>query len=231
MIDFQVSLTERSSNKKTGPIPTSTTERASCPTTCAFYNKGCYAASGPQNLHWMKISKPDENGNRRGTNWADFCKTVRKFTKGQLWRHNVSGDIPHVMGYIVEDLLNMLVKANRGKRGYTYSHHDIKTGDNLKLLLDANRQGLTINASTESLDAADSAVDSGLPTVVVVDSTKPCPKRTPKGRIVMQCPATKEGSTVQCATCGLCAVSSRRCVVAFPAHGNAKKHVNQLVGV
>ena len=153
MIDFQVSLTERSSNKKTGPIPTSTTERASCPTTCSFYEKGCYAKSGPQNLHWMKISKKE-----RGTNWVDFCKTVRKFTKGQLWRHNVSGDIPHVMGYIVEDLLNMLVKANRGKRGYTYSHHDTKSGDNLKLLLEANRQGFTINASTESLEAADSCL-------------------------------------------------------------------------
>ena len=226
---MQVHLTLKSSNKKTGPLPTSTTERASCPTTCKFYNKGCYAASGPQNLHWQKISKPDKNGNRRGTDFLSFCNSIRKLPKGQLWRHNVSGDLPHVLGYIDESLVNELVKANRGRKGYTYSHHDTEAGDNLKILLEANKRGFTINASTESLQQADEAMNKGLPAVVVVDSSKPCPKVTPEGRRVMQCPATKDGSTVQCATCGLCAIGERRCVVAFPSHGNSKKHVNQLL--
>jgi len=226
---MQVHLTLKSSNKKTGPLPTSTTERASCPTTCKFYNKGCYAASGPQNLHWQKISKPDKDGNRRGTDFLSFCNSIRKLPKGQLWRHNVSGDLPHVLGYIDESLVNELVRANRGRKGYTYSHHDTEAGDNLKILLEANKRGFTINASTESLQQADEAMNKGLPAVVVVDSSKPCPKVTPEGRRVMQCPATKDGSTVQCATCGLCAIGERRCVVAFPSHGNSKKHVNQLL--
>ena len=225
---MQVHLTLKSSNKKTGPLPTSTTERASCPTTCKFYNKGCYAASGPQNLHWQKISKPDKNGNRRGTDFLSFCNSIRKLPKGQLWRHNVSGDLPHVLGYIDESLVNELVRANRGRKGYTYTHHQLGK-DNLKILLEANKRGFTINASTESLQQADAAMNKGLPAVVVVDSSKPCPKVTPEGRRVMQCPATKEGSTVQCATCGLCAIGERRCVVAFPSHGNSKKHVNQLL--
>ena len=225
---MQVHLTLKSSNKKTGPLPTSTTERASCPTTCKFYNKGCYAASGPQNLHWQKISKPDKDGNRRGTDFLSFCNSIRKLPKGQLWRHNVSGDLPHVLGYIDESLVNELVRANRGRKGYTYTHHQLGK-DNLKILLEANKRGFTINASTESLQQADAAMNKGLPAVVVVDSSKPCPKVTPEGRRVMQCPATKEGSTVQCATCGLCAIGERRCVVAFPSHGNSKKHVNQLL--
>ena len=221
---MQVHLTLKSSNKKTGPLPTSTSERASCPTTCKFYNIGCYAASGPQNLHWQKVSKKE-----RGTDWPTFCNSIKKLPKGQLWRHNVSGDLPHILGYIDESLVNELVRANRGRKGYTYSHHDTEAGDNLKILLEANKRGFTINASTESLKQADEAINKGLPAVVVVDSSKPCPKVTPEGRRVMQCPATKEGSTVQCATCGLCAIGERRCVVAFPSHGNSKKHVNQLL--
>ena len=220
---MQVHLTQKSSNKKTGPIPTSTSERASCPTTCAFYNKGCYAASGPQNLHWQKVSKRE-----RGTDWQTFCNSIKKLPKGQLWRHNVSGDLPHVLGYINETLVNELVKANRGRNGYTYTHHK-RSKDNTRILIEANKKGFTVNASCESLEQADAAMSQGLPAVVVVDSSKPCPKTTPDGRRVMQCPATKDGSTVQCATCGLCSVSSRRCVVAFPAHGNSKKHVNKLL--
>ena len=62
--DMRVHITARSGNAKTGPIPVTTTERASCPTTCPFYDKGCYAKSGPLALHWRKVSDGE-----RGTDW------------------------------------------------------------------------------------------------------------------------------------------------------------------
>ena len=43
---MNVHLTLKSSNAKTGPIPVSTTEKASGPPDCAM-REGCYAASGP----------------------------------------------------------------------------------------------------------------------------------------------------------------------------------------
>jgi hypothetical protein len=43
---MQVHFTLKSANVKTGPIPVSTTERASCPSDCKMKSE-CYAASGP----------------------------------------------------------------------------------------------------------------------------------------------------------------------------------------
>jgi len=40
-------LTPQSTNKKVGlGVAVSTTSRESCPTSCVFYNSGCYAKQG-----------------------------------------------------------------------------------------------------------------------------------------------------------------------------------------
>ena len=110
----QVALTAVSSNRKTGAIPTSTTEKASCPSTCPFLQKGCYAKGGPQNIHWSAISRGE-----RGVTWSEFTSAIRKLKRGQLWRHNVSGDLPHSDGVIDSAKVASLVDANRGRKGYT----------------------------------------------------------------------------------------------------------------
>ena len=110
---MQVALTKISSNAKTGPIPTTTSERSTCWNGCPFYDKGCYAKSGPQNLHWMKVSE-----GVRGMSWDAFCTEIRKLMRGQLWRHNVSGDLPHNgLGDIDAAKVQQLVDANRGRKG------------------------------------------------------------------------------------------------------------------
>tara|TARA_R100000008_G_scaffold83022_1_gene67931 strand:- start:245 stop:937 length:693 start_codon:yes stop_codon:yes gene_type:complete len=221
----QAALTLASSNRKTGGIPVSTSEKRTCPNSCPFKAKGCYAAQGHQNMHWVKVSKHE-----RGTQWAEFCEKVAQLPKHQLWRHNVSGDLPKDEtneNNINREQLEQLVKANRGRNGYTYSHYSLNA-HNIALMLEANSKGFTINASTESLEAADNAKAQGLPAVVVVDSEQPTPKRTPAGHKVVQCPATLDNVT--CATCGLCQKNTaKRPIVAFPAHGSQKKAVNEIV--
>ncbi len=49
-------LTQISANKKTGPIAVSTRPKKTCPPECPLINDGCFAASGPLNLHWLKVS-------------------------------------------------------------------------------------------------------------------------------------------------------------------------------
>ena len=96
------------------------------------------------------------------------------------------------------------------------------------MLTRSNRQGFTVNASTESLDRADHAMSLGLPAVTVVRNDKPVPKRSPAGNRVVVCPAqTRED--VACADCQLCSKADRGCIVAFLAHGNAKRTVNEIV--
>jgi hypothetical protein len=218
-------FTPISSNAKTGPIPTSTSDRATCWTGCPFYDKGCYAKSGPQALHWRKVSAGE-----RGYEWDAFLRLIRKLNRGQLWRHNVSGDLPVVADGIIDgDKVAQLADANRGRKGYTYTHHPL-TDTNLGVIKYANAAGFTVNVSTESVESADRIMsEHKIPAVAVVNSDKTDRfYRTESGRKVITCPATIH-ENVTCATCGLCQQSDREFVIAFPAHGTAKKTVNAIV--
>jgi len=221
----QAALTAISSNPKTGAIPTSTSEKGTCPVSCAFLNKGCYAKGGPQNIHWQKVTE-----GARGTEWDQFCSSIRKLKRGQFWRHNVSGDLPHIDQTINTQELFQLVGANKGRKGYTYTHHDLSNEVNLGAIKFANDSGFTINASCESVEVADSVMSQhNIPAVAVVKSDES--RRffnTSSGRKVIVCPATIHDN-VSCDDCRICADAKRSTIVAFPAHGNAKKTVNAIL--
>ena len=125
----KVHLVAVSGNAKTGPIPVSTTEKASCPGTCPFLSQ-CYADFGPLALHWNKIPE-------RGMEWADFARKIAALPRGQLWRHNQAGDLPaSPAGRLRAEALRALVRANKGRRGFTYTHHAL-TPQNVALLREA----------------------------------------------------------------------------------------------
>jgi hypothetical protein len=223
---MQVALTMVSSNTKTGPIPTTTSDRATCPTTCPFYDKGCYAKSGPQAIHWRKVSNAE-----RGFAWDEFVNQIRKIAKNQIWRHNVSGDLQHNDGNIDYKKLRQLIMANKGRRGFTYTHHKLNE-HNIVSFQNANMMGFTINASCESIEEADRVMtEHEIPAVAVVNSEKTDRfYTTSSGRKVVTCPAALFPGKVTCATCGLCQKADRNFVIAFPSHGNAKRTVNEIVG-
>ena len=147
-----------------------------------------------------------------------------------MWRHNVSGDLPVVSDGVIDgDKVAQLVDSNRGKKGYTYTHHPL-TETNLGVIKYANAAGFTVNVSTESVEVADRVMsEHKIPAVAVVNSDKTDRfYRTESGRRVITCPATIH-ENVTCATCGLCQQSDREFIIAFPAHGTAKKTVNAIV--
>ena len=215
---MRVSLTLRSSNGKTGPIPVSTTSAASCPSVCPFKSSGCYADGGPLAIHWREIT----NG-CRGTDWNTFCDQIAALPAGQLWRHNQAGDLPRIGAKIDKRKLIGLVKANRGRRGFTYTHHDMGVEVNRNLVRFANQAGFAINLSGNNLAHADRLADYQIGPVTVVlpaDVTENC--RTPAGRRVVICPAVQRDN-VSCATCKLCARADRETIIGFPAHGSGKR--------
>ena len=126
--------------------------------------------------------------------------------------------------------LRQLIDANRGRKGFTYSHH-ILTEHNIIALQNANGMGITVNASCESVDDADRVMtEHNIPAVAVVNSNET--RRfftTSSGRKVITCPAALHPDKVTCATCGLCQKADREFVIAFPAHGVAKNKVNAIV--
>jgi len=208
---MQVHLTPKSANVKTGPIPVSTTERASCPSDCKMKSE-CYAASGPLALHWAAVS-----AGSRGTDWATFTDAIAALPDGQLWRHNQAGDLPQANGTIDAVLLGDLVAANIGKRGFTYSHH--RDAESINWIRHANQWGFTVNLSANDLADADAG-----PVVVVLPSTQTSNTTTPRGRAVIVCPATQRDD-VSCATCQLCQ-RQRAAIVGFPAHGTRKRVID-----
>lgn len=223
---MNVTITRVSGNSKTGPLTTTRTERPSCPSTCPFYNAGCYANLGRERLQWDRLNRSET-----GVSWNEFITQIRRIVpNGMLWRHNTAGDLPHNDGAIDYLKLRQLINANKGRKGFTYSHH-ILTEHNIIALQNANGLGFTVNASCESVDDADRVMSQhNIPAVAVVNSNE---KRrfftTTNGRKVITCPAALHPGKVTCATCGLCQVADREFVVAFPAHGIAKNKVNAIV--
>ena len=96
-----VHISKKSSNSKVGKIPVTTSEAGTCPTTCPMWD-GCYAKTGPQSWHWRKVTA----GERGGT-WDDLATFVSQLNAGQLWRHNVSGDLPYVTAPDGQALINL----------------------------------------------------------------------------------------------------------------------------
>jgi hypothetical protein len=236
-------LTLKSRNGKTGPIPVSTTAKGSCPD-CPM-SEACYAAVGPLAMFWQKVS-----AGRTGTDFETFLGGVSALPFEQLWRHNQAGDLPGEHNAIDVPALMALVAANRGKRGFTYTHKPVLGADpavsaNRAAIAAANRDGFTINLSGNSPAHADELAGLGIAPVVTVlpieygrrekagkwietleeyrVRTAHLPKVTPAGRPISVCPATFLDTN--CKGCkGLCQKQNRASVVGFPAHSqNAAK--------
>lgn len=222
---MNVSLTMKSANVKTGAIPTSVTSSESCPLSCPLNGSGCYAESGPLAIHWKKTTE-----GARGMDWDFFCSAIEALPHGQFWRHNVAGDLPSETDdreLISPAMLGSLVAANRGKRGFTYTHKTQREA-NFSWIKAANDWGFCVNLSANSLEEADSlAARNVAPVVTILPIDSPKKTITPQGRAVITCPATYKDD-VSCVTCQLCAISSRSVIVGFPAHGTSKKKAEKV---
>jgi hypothetical protein len=234
-----------SQNAKTGPIPVSIIERASCWPGCALYENGCYAETGALAMHWSRVSQ-----GLAGGPWSEFCAKIAALPPGRLWRYAQAGDLPGYGPAIDGELLNELVAANTGKNAIAFTHKpvlgdDLVTVENRRLIAAAVTAGLTVNLSADNPAHADQLAELGIAPVVTVlarvyargaarhrfkrrrdewaetisewrDRIASLPKYTPAGRRIAVCPTTYSDAT--CKTCGACA-HVRDAVIGFPAHG------------
>lgn len=216
---YRVHLTRVSRNEKTGPIPVSASSSNTCPSTCAQFDT-CYGKYGPISNHWRAVDRGD-----RGVDWSTFCDEVSRLPRRQLWRHNQVGDLPGDGTYIDVEALQQLVQANKGKRGFTYTHYPLND-HNLSCIEKANFEGFVVNVSCDSLTESDRVSErASVPQAVVLHGdTKEKVVFTPAGRKVIVCPATYRDD-MNCANCQICAEPERH-AVGFPAHGTKKRVIN-----
>lgn len=203
----------QSSNSKTGPMPVTYSARSTCPASCPHYRSTCYAEGYHTALAWNRADD--------GLSWGELCNKVSDLPEGTLWRHNVAGDLPGNNETIDPVQLGELVKANIGKRGFTYTHK--KSADALTWIKHANDWGFTVNLSADDAGEADRLADLNCgPVVCIVPIDTPAKSLTPNGRTIVVCPAQCRDD-VTCKTCGLCSRSNRETIVGFRAHGMRAK--------
>jgi hypothetical protein len=251
--------TAKSSNVKTGPIPVSTTESSTCSPSCPLaIDKSCYAMNGGISWMWKKLDNAGANATFKSgvatltsIDWSGLVANVAALPVNQLWRHNQAGDLPHTDGTIDADAVAELAEANSGKRGFTYTHHDVELNEfNRAAVRDAVANGFTINLSANNRAHADRLADLAIAPVVSMMPIKyqrtsngkagkafewtetladyrarisEYEQTTPDGRKVVVCPATYRDD-VNCKSCGLCQ-KQRDVIVGFPAHGSRKGRI------
>ena len=220
---MRVHFIKKSKNQKVGPVPVSITSSRSCPDACPLRDNGCYAVNGPMRWHWERL-----DAGQTGSDWETFCAQVRDLPEGQFWRHNTAGDLPGTGDLIDAAALRALVCANKGKRGFTFTHKPAR-GRNLTAIKAANKAGFTINLSADTLAEADQLASLQAGPVAVILPHEPGKRHdllTPAGRPVATCPATYREDTT-CETCQLCQRQNRKVIVGFPAHGPGRKKALQ----
>lgn len=220
-MNYNAALTRVSGNAKTGPIATTVTGKVTCPDACPLKAKGCYAAVGPANIHWLKVSSGE-----RGKPWAEFCQELASLPRGTMVRHNVAGDLPGNGVSIDHYALRQLIKASKGKRVFTYTHY-LPDNNNAQYIAEANRAGLTINLSANNTQQAVEYMRLGIAPVVTLLPMDAPNVQEVKGVKVVACPAEKSDK-VTCANCALCTIRDRDYVIGFRAHGVIKKHVELI---
>jgi hypothetical protein len=157
-----------SQNAKTGPIPASIVERASCWSGCAFYENGCYAEVGALAVHWDRVSR-----GLAGGSWSEFCAKVAALRPGRLWRYAQAGDLPGHGATIDGTLLAELVAANTGKNAIAFTHKPVLGDDpvaveNRRLIAMAVKAGFTINLSADNPAHADRLAELGIAPIATV---------------------------------------------------------------
>ena len=209
---MKFTFVRESGNRKTGPIPVTYSERETCPPSCAHYRSDCYAEDFYTRLSWDKVPA-------RGVTLNRLVELIASLPAGQVWRHNVAGDLPGIGEKVDAYALGLIVRANIGRRGFTYTHK--RSTQAIRWATEATRWGFTVNLSADDAGEADKLAATGLPVTCVVPMDTPERTTTPGGLPIVVCPAQTRDTN--CEDCQLCQRANRKVIVGFRAHGTRAK--------
>lgn len=224
--DLKYQFTRNTENEKLGWMPSANSAEETCPDACPLKGKGCYGRFGPANWNWKKIT-----AGTRGSTWNEFLQQVQALPPGIIWRYGVVGDLPGIGNEIDRKMLEELVAANKGKRGYAYTHKPVigpQWQANRDAIKWANDNGFRINLSANDAKHADELAKLNIgPVFAILPSKAPATgNKTPLGSRISVCTHTLTGTP--CSVCAAC-TKSKRGIIGNPAHGTKVKWVDQQI--
>lgn len=212
---WNVQISAASGNSKTGPIPTTSRPQDTCPTSCPFFDAGCYGKG-------RIFALADKYANEH--NESSMTAVLSKARKAaRIVRDRVVGDLLDTDGNVDYAYMRAIAAAARvnGLRVFGYTHVPLE-----RLDLDSVPENYVLNISTETPDGAAAAIRAGFDAVMVNDDI--AEGTMIEGKRIVTCPAqTREGIT--CATCGLCSKKNRKSIIRFLTHGAGKRKAAQAV--
>ena len=191
-------------------MPVSLSSRDTCPPTCTWFDRGCYAEVGFLCFWWRRVAQS-------GVDWHQFCHAIAALPEGTLWRHNAAGDRWGLGDELDVPALYRLGVANHGRHGFTYTHKPLRTATERAAVRTVNANGFTINLSADTLEQADRLSALQLAPVVLTLPLGVRWRQTPAGRPIVRCPAVPNEFT--CQDCRRCAQPHRTSIIGLVAHG------------
>jgi len=216
--------TARSSNTKTGDVPTAwigrtreatRTSCAGCPLLgTAERAGGCYAHSGQPATALASVRRAERTDPTRYTLVSAIGK---RHKQARMVRVSAIGDIGRSGADIARGIVGTVKAAGLSLVGYT--HHwqetDVRTSWRGRLM-----------ASCDTPGDVDRALADGWRATLVVPEDHPRVSATPNGARVVVCPAqARPDAGVTCNACRLCDASRPGPVIAFRAHGSTKARI------
>ena len=194
-----------SQSAKTGPIPASIIERASCWSGCALYENGCYAQAGDLPGYGAKIDGA----------------LLDELVAANTGKNAIAFTHKPVLGDDTVAVANRRLIAAAFKAGFTVNlsadnpaHADRLAELGIAPIVTVLAQAYARKAVRHRLKRRR---DEWAETISEWrDRTASLPRQTPAGKRIAVCPATYSDAT--CKTCGACA-RVRDAVIGFPAHG------------
>jgi hypothetical protein len=219
---------ETSTNAKLGPVSATYASQASCPSSCPWFERGCYAESGPTGFTTRRLNRSALRGALRIARAE--ARAIDALNGDRLLRLHVVGDArtnaaARELGVAARRYAALGNAPHRGKKVWTYTHA-------WRTVARASWGNVvSVLASVETVRQARAAMAQGYAAAVVVAAFEQQSAYQINGTTLVPCPYQTRGVT--CRDCGLCRdderLRSAGLVIAFEAHGSHGAVVRQTL--
>lgn len=211
-----VHLVAKSKNRKTGPIPVTYRPQGTCPLDCPFLPGGEFGGCYGTGRLFASARKYAGSLDLERAIWQ---VRLGKADDARYLRDRVVGDVITPEGILDRDYIAGVARVATENGllafGYTHAWRSFTLPDLVWL---RRLPGYVMNASTETIGDAKTALLAGLPVTIVNDDVPE--GMMVAGKRIITCPAETR-KDVTCASCGLCAKPDRSAIIRFTTHGTA----------